>query len=177
MDRLKLKWWKIVVTWILFLGLHFSYETFPNTLFRIIGEEGETTYFHMKMLFFAYIFSSILEYFIRRKHLISHQKFAYPRMLIAVVYPWMTITVFFLAEALTGAMLEIPWEIIYANVITVFGIYVAIRLEEALDVIEFRPALKLSISLIFLIALFTYMVFTFNTPEDFFETPIGIHGN
>ena len=98
-------------------------------------------------------------------------------MLTAVVYLWMTITVFFLAEALTGAMLEIPWEIFNANLITVFGIFVAIRLEEALAVIEFRSDLKASILMIFFIALFTYMAFTFNVPEDFFETPIGIHGN
>ena len=152
-------------------------KSFPNTLFRIIGEEGETNYFHMKMLFFAYIFTSIVEYFIKRKSLISHQNFVYTRMLIAVVYPWMTITVFFLSEAITGDMLAMPWEIIYANVITVFGIYVALRLEEALDVIEFRPALAASILTIFFIALFTYVVFTFNTPEHFFVTPVGEFGH
>ena len=102
MAKPKLQWWKLIATWILFLGLHFSYETFPNTLFKIIGEEGETNYFHMKMLFFAYVFTSIVEYFIRRKKLVSHQNFAYSRMLIAVIYPWITITMFFLRASCYG---------------------------------------------------------------------------
>lgn len=177
MNKPKLQWWKLIATWLLFLGLHFSYETFPNALFKIIGEEGETNYFHMKMLFFAYVFTSIVEYFIKRKKIVSHQNFAYTRMLIAVVYPWMTITLFFLAQAITGDMLPMPWEIIYANIMTVLGIYVALRLEEALEVIEYRPALKASILMIFMVALFTYVVFSFNTPEHFFETPEGMHGH
>ena len=177
MYRTKLQWWKLIATWILFLGLHFSYETFPNTLFKIIGEEGETNYYHMKMLFFAYSFSSILEYIIKRKKLISPQNFAYTRMFIAVVFPWMTITVFFLAEAVTGEMLALPWEIIYANIVTVIGIYVALRLEDALEAIEYRPAVKGSILMIFLMALFTYLVFSFKPPEHFFETPEGVLGH
>ena len=74
-------------------------------------------------------------------------------------------------------MLPMPWEIIYANIMTIFGIYVAIRIEEALEVVEFRPALKGSILLIFLVALFTFVVFSFNAPEHFFETPDDFHGH
>ena len=36
--------------------------------------------------------------------------------------------IFFLAEAITGSMLEMPWEIIYANIVTGVGIYIALRL-------------------------------------------------
>ena len=171
MKKAKLLWWKLIAVWVLFLGLHFSYETFPNTLFKIIGEEGETNYFHMKMLFFAYLFVSIVEFFVERKKITSVQDFILPRMFISVAYPWLTITVFFLSEAITGGMLEMPWEIIYANVITIFGIYFALRLEEALSEIEYRPALRNLIIFTFLIALFTYVVFSFNVPEHFFSTP------
>jgi hypothetical protein len=171
MKTTKLKWWKLIVTWLLFLGLHFSYETFPNTLFKIIGEEGETSYFHMKMLFFAYIFVSIVEFFIERRKIVSSQNFVYSRLFVAIIFPWVTTNVFFLAQAVTGEMLEMPWEIIYANIITIFGIYFALRVEEALADVEYRPAFKYSILLIFLVTLFTYIVFSFNTPEHFFTTP------
>lgn len=173
MTSKKITWWKLVLTWVLFLGLHFSYETFPNLLFQIIGEVGETTYFHMKMLFFAYVFSSLIEIaFVRDKQGdLSTQ--IYSRMFVAVAYPWLTITIFFISEALTGGMLPMPWEIIYANIVTLGGIYIALRLEEVFDQAEIRPALKVSILLLFFTALFTYVMFSLSTPEHFFSTPPG----
>ena len=125
----------------------------------------------MKMLFFAYCIVSIVEYFIERKKITSIHNFAYTRMFVGTAYPWMAITVFFLSEALTGGMLEMPWEIIYANLVTLFGVYFALRLEEALSELEYRPALRNTILMVFLIALLTYVVFSFNTPEHFFSTP------
>ena len=178
MQSSKFPYWKLVFVWIIFLGLHFSYETFPNTLFQIIGEEGETNYFHMKMLFFAYLFGSIVEFILNRNKIANVQQFLTGRALVSISYPWLTITFFFLAQAFTGKMLDLPWEIIWANVATVIGIYFALRLEQAFDEVEFRPALRWMIWLIFASALFTYIVFTFNTPEHFFETPEGFgHGH
>ena len=84
MKNIKLTWWKLVATWVLFLALHYSYETFPNILFKVIGEEGEPTLFHMKMLFFAYLFTTLFEYFLQRKKISSTQTFLTSRMLIAV---------------------------------------------------------------------------------------------
>ena len=174
MKRDRLMWWKLGLVWVFFLGLHFSFETFPNLLFQIIGEVGETTYFHMKMLFFAYIFTSLIELVIVKRRQQPLVSLLYSRMFVAVVYPWFTITVFFMAEAITGSMLEMPWEIIYANVVTLAGIYIALRVEEALDGVEFRPALKASIGILFLTALFTYVSFSLHTPLPFFITPPGM---
>lgn len=173
MKRSKLNWWKLILTWVFFLGLHFSYETFPNLLFQIIGEVGETTYFHMKMLFFAYIFSSVIELVVQREAHTNFSNFIYARMFVAAAYPWLTISIFFLSEAITGGMLAMPWEIIYANVVTVIGIYIALRIEELFEERELRPALKSSIALLFLVASFTYIAFSLNTPEHFFQTPPG----
>ena len=171
MNQPKIAWWKLITTWIFFLLLHFSYETFPNTFFKIIGEEGETTFFHMKMLFFAYIFSSLIEYFLQRKRIVNLDTFVFSRMFIAVAYPWLTITAWFTIEALTHAMLSMPWELIYANVMTILGIYVALRIEELFEGQNLRPAFKGSILLLFLAALISYVGFTLNTPEHFFTTP------
>ena len=172
MIKPRFAWWKFITTWIFFLLLHFSYETFPNPLFKIIGEEGETTFFHMKMLFFAYLFSSLIEYFVERKHIQNLGTFIYARMLISVAYPWLTITAWFTVEALTHKMLTMPWEIIYANLMTLFGIYGALRLEEVFTSQYLRPALKGFIWLLFAAALISYISFSFNTPVDFFTTPL-----
>lgn len=171
MNQQKLAWWKLITTWIFFLLLHFSYETFPNVLFKIIGEEGETTFFHMKMLFFAYVFSSLIEYFLQRKRIGSPDTFIFSRMFTAVAYPWLTITAWFTVEALTNSMLHMPWEIIYANVMTILGIYIALRIEELFEGQTLRPAFKGSILLLFLAALISYVSFSFNTPVHFFTTP------
>ena len=173
MQRRKLFLWKVLGTWILFLMLHFSYETFPNKLFQIIGEEGETSYFHMKMLFFAYLFTTIVEYFLRRKQLTKQASFLYARMLIATTFPWLTISIWFSAQALGIELPIYPWEIIYANIITLLGIYFAVRIDEALEGIDYRPSLRNLIILIFATALLGYISFSFNTPEDFFTTPTG----
>ena len=50
---------------------------------------------------------------------------------------------------------------------------VGLRLEEVFEAVALRPALKASIAFLFLMALFTYVVFSLNTPEHFFQTPPG----
>jgi hypothetical protein len=174
MKKANLLWWKLVAVWVLFLALHFSYETFPNTVFQIIGEDGETTFFHMKMLFFAYLAVSLVELALRRKELTSLSAFSYQQALIAVAYPWLTITMWFSAEALGFRMPNPTAEIIYANIFTVLGIYLALRLEEALAGVEFRVSTKVMIVLVFVCALLSYISFSFNAPMPFFTTPPGI---
>ena len=71
------------------------------------------------------------------------------RMLVAVAYPWLTITMWFTAEALGFRLPAAPWEIIYANVVTVVGIYLAVRLDELFDQVEFRTSLKVLVALTF----------------------------
>ena len=177
-QRKKLMLWKVLATWILFLLLHFSYERFPNTLFQIIGEEGETSYFHMKMLFFAYLFTTIVEYFLKRKALSNSTSFLSARMLVAVVFPWMTISMWFTAQALGFEITNIPLEITYSNIITLIGIYFAIRADEVLENIDYRPSLRNLIILFFAATLLGYISFSFNTPEHFFTTPEGVgHGH
>lgn len=171
--RSRLAWWKLVAVWVLFLALHFSYETFPNSLFKLIGEEGETTFFHMKMLFFAYVFVSLVEFAVRRRKLASGSGFLTSRALIAVAYPWLTITIWFSAEALGLAMPNLTAELVYANVATASGIYLALRMEESLETAEFRSATKAIIALVFACAVLSYSAFSFTSPMPFFTTPPG----
>lgn len=173
MKKSALSWWKLIAIWLLFLALHFSYDTFPNVIFKIIGEEGETTFFHMKMLFFAYVFVTLVEIFLRRTAIASLSDFIYPRALVAVAYPWLAITLWFSAEALGIAMPNETVEIIFANIATGLGIYLALRLEEALDGVAFRSSTKAMIVVLFMCALLSYVAFTFKTPMPFFVTPAG----
>lgn len=169
----RLAWWKLAAVWVLFLALHFSYETFPNLLFKLIGEEGETTFFHMKMLFVAYVVVSLVEFAVRRSSLASADGFVYSRALVAVAYPWLTITMWFTAEALGFDMPNLAIELAYANAMTVLGIYLALRIEELLDGVEFSSSLKAMTVLVFASAVLSYASFSFRTPMPFFTTPPG----
>lgn len=167
----KFPYWKLIGIWAVFLLLHYSYKLFPNALFQLIGAVAETYYLHMKMMFFAYLFVSAAEFFVKRNTIANVQQFLTGRALVAVAFPWLTVTIFFLPEAFTGEMLPFVWEIIWANVVLVLGAYLALRLDQALDQVEFRPALRWMIWLVFLSALLSYTLFTFNTPDHFFQPP------
>jgi hypothetical protein len=171
MTKPKFLWWKLFAVWIGFLLLHFSHETFPGPFFRLFGEANETTFSHMKMLFFAYLIISLIELAIRRKKLALPQTFFYSRSLIAVAFPWLTITMWFTAEAVGLKLPIIPWELIYANIFTVLGIYLALRMEEVFEGVTLRPALKGMILLVLITALISYAAFSFSPPVHFFTTP------
>jgi hypothetical protein len=167
----KLLWWKLIAVWIGFLLLHFSYDTFPGPFFKLIGEENETTFFHMKMLFASYVIVSLIELIVRRSRIGSVDTFLYSRALIAVAFPWLTITMWFSAEAIGLKLPVIPWELIYANIFTLLGIYLALRMEELFEGVKFRPALKAMVILVFLTAILSYAAFSFTPPVHFFTTP------
>lgn len=170
MLKTKFLWWKFIAVWISFLLLHFSYETFPSLFFRIIAEANETVFFHMKMLFVAYSAVSIVEFVLRRTLLKSTSTFLASRALIAVAYPWLTITFWFLAWAF-NVQIPLFWELIYANIMIMLGIYLALRMEELFNDMEFRPAIKWMILLVFVVAVFVYVSFSLNPPIHFFSTP------
>ena len=171
MAKPKFMWWKFIAVWIGFLLLHFSYKTFPGLFFKIVAEDHEATFFHMKMLFVSYSLVSLVELWLRRKAIASKSAFLYSRALLAVAFPWLTITLWFTAEALGIQLPVTPWELIYANVLTALGIYLVLRLEEVLDGVQFRPSLKALVVALYLAAVLSYVSFSLNVPVHFFTTP------
>jgi hypothetical protein len=170
MLKTKFSWWKVLAVWAGFLFLHFSYGMFPGFFFRLVAEANETVFLHMKMLFLAYTLVTLAEFVVWRGRIKSASSFLTGRALIAVAYPWLTITFWFLAWAL-NIHFPLVWELIYSNVMILLGIYLAVRLEELVDGLEFRPALKWMILLVFVFAVFVYVSFSLNPPIHFFTTP------
>jgi hypothetical protein len=171
MQPAKFAWWKLFAVWVGFLILHFSYETFPIALFKVLGEEHETTFSHMRMLFNSYLIVTLVEYIVRRAKIASGSQFWYPRLLNAVAFPWLTITIWFLAEAIGIRFTTLASDLIYANLTTAAGIYLGVRLEEAFADMPLRPALKAMIAILFVCAVLSYVLFAFNTPVHFFTQP------
>ena len=164
----KFPWWKLLVGFLLFIFFHQIYGILGGgTLAAILGEGIESIYAHMKMYFYAYLVLSLVDYWRRRDQISSPGTFWTTRMLVAASFPWMSIAIWFIPIAL-GVELG-TYELAYSLTLTVFGLYFAIRLDEGLEGVEFRPALRWLIWLAFAAALITYVGFSFQTPENFFR--------
>ena len=163
-------WWKLIVGFLLFIFFHQIYDILGGgTLAAILGEGIESIYAHMKMYFFAYLVVSLIDFFLHRVQVSSASSFWTTRMLIAASFPWMSIAVWFIPVALGFDLSNM--ELIYSLIITAFGLYFAIRMEEGLENMEFRPALKALIWLVFVAAIITYVAFSFTPPDNFFIAP------
>ena len=166
----KFQWWKLIVGFLLFLFFHQVFRLVGGgTLGAILGEGIESIYSHMKMYFYAYLVISAIDYFMRRSQIISASSFWDVRMLTASSFPWMSIAIWFIPIAL-GFDLG-SYELAYSILLTFFGFYFAIRLDEGLDGSEFRPALKALIWLAFIASFITYIGFSFHAPNNFFSAP------
>jgi hypothetical protein len=140
-----------------------------STIGLVLGEGISSVYAHMKMLFYAYLVLSIADFFrFRTKGL--PVSFFYARMLILAAVPWMMISVYYAVEAV-GISLPHTVDLAWGVLMTFFGLYFSIRLEEPLDGLELRPALKSMIVIAFLGALLTYIGFSFHVPDNFFIAP------
>ncbi len=163
----KFQWWKLIVGYLFFLFFHQIYDILGGgTLAAILGEGIESIYAHMKMYFYAYLLVSAVEYFLRRRQVVSTSSFWTIKMLIASSFPWMSIAIWFIPVALGFDLGN--YELAYSLVITVLGLYFAFRLDEGLDGMEFRPALKALIWVAFAAAVITYVGFSFHVPDNFF---------
>jgi len=163
----KLLWWKLIAGFLFFLFFHQIYSILGgNLLGKILGEGFESIYTHMKMYFYSYLCVSAIEYFVCRKQITSTITFWTSRMLIASAFPWMSIAIWFIPVALGFDLGD--YELTYSLILTVFGFYFSIRLDEGLEGVTFRPALNALIWLAFAAALITYTGFSFHVPNNFF---------
>lgn len=163
----KFQWWKLIAGYLLFIFFHQVYDILGGSLLgRILGEGIESIYAHMKMYFYAYLVVSAIDYFLRRKQVKSTASFWTSRALIASSFPWMSIAIWFIPEAVGMGLgnAELAWSL----TLTALGLYFAFRMDEGLEEVKFRPALNALIWLAFAAALITYIGFSFHVPDNFF---------
>lgn len=159
-------WAKFLAGFALYIFFHEIDRFLPGVLGTIFGEGIESVYAHMKMLFYSYLILSLIDYFRLRSGGLP-RSFVYSRMLILSAVPWMMIIVYYAVEAV-GILLPRAVDLTWAMIVTGFGLYFSIRLDESFDAMELRPALKSTIVIAFLAALITYIGFSFQIPDNFF---------
>jgi hypothetical protein len=167
--REKFPWVKFVTGYILYIFFHEIDRLLPGIIGTILGEGIESVYAHMKMLFYAYLVLSLFDFFRLRKTGLP-RSFFYSRMLILAAVPWMMIAMYYAIEAI-GIVMPHAVDLAWALLMTAFGLYFSIRLEEPFDGMELRPALKSMIVFAFVTALITYVGFSFHIPDNFFIAP------
>jgi hypothetical protein len=97
--RAKFPWGKFLLGYALYLFFHEADRFLPGTLGVIFGEGFESVYAHMKMLFYAYLILSIIDFFRLRNQGLPGS-FFYARMLILAAVPWMMIATYYSLEAM-----------------------------------------------------------------------------
>lgn len=169
--REKFPWAKFIIGYVLYIFFHQIYDILGgSTLGALLGEGIESVYAHMKMLFYAYLLLSAFDYFRFRRAGNVPVSFIFSRMLILSAVPWMMIIMYYALEAI-GIVLPRTMDLTWALIATALGLYFSIRLEELLDGMEARPALKAMITIAFVSALITYVGFSFQVPDNFFIAP------
>jgi hypothetical protein len=168
MQKANFPWWKLILGYVLYVFFHQVYGLLGGNLIgRIFGEGFESIYAHMKMLFYAYLVLSAIDFFRLRKKGALGTSFIYSRMLILSAVPWMMIAMYFVFESL-GITLPHYVELTWALISTAIGLYFCIRLEEPFDNVPLRSATKAMIAFAFVTALITYVGFSFHVPNNFF---------
>lgn len=159
----KNNWIKVLIIWVLYVALHFTYKYIPCGLTQLFGCPEESIFHHMKMAFFAYSLVSIVEYFILKPQ--YRESFISSRMLSVLLISYFSFMVWLFVPVVIGPI-HAPWfEIVYSNLILALSLSAVIYIETFTEKITFNKTVTRIISLIYLIILTVFVVSTFSPPE------------
>ena len=165
---MKFPWWKLIIGFLFYLFFHQVHEIFPGSLPGVLLGEGiPAIYPHMKMLFYSYLTVSLIDYALNRKR-IKLEPFLYARMLILSAVPWMMIAIYFSFEAV-GIVLPFIAELAWGIFMTAVGVYLCILFEKPFEGMPLNAAARRVIVLVFAATLITYVGFSFQVPDNFFQ--------
>ena len=167
----KNQWIKVLVIWVLYVGLHFTYKFIPCGLTQLFGCPVETIFHHMKMAFLSYSLVSIVEYLMNKPKAIH--TFISSRMLSAILISYFSFIIWFFVPAIFGPI-EVAWgEILYSNIILAGSLMATIYLEGFIEKIVFTKKITWVISVLFVIILTVFVVSTFSASHMDVFTPHG----
>jgi hypothetical protein len=156
----------------MFSILHFGYDL-THLIFLIpFCGVNESVFQHLKMAFWSYLFTNLIEYFIEKEKILKKDNFWYPRLLTTIIVPWFVILVWYLVPALIGKLKSTGLEIIWAIFTTYISGIMGGVIEKNFENHSFNLKIKILILILFIISAFLYIRFTYSPPWiDLFENP------
>lgn len=167
---------RVYIKALLYLGifsiLHFGYDlTHWSFLVPLCGID-ESVFQHLKMAFWAYLFTSIIEYFLSRERSGKRESFWYTRLLSTVIVPWFIVLIWYIVPALFGKFEFLVIDLIWAIFSTFLSAILAITVERSIEDIKAALSFKLVIIFLFIVSAFLYVWFTYQPPWiDMFVNP------
>lgn len=157
---------------VIFSVLHFGYDLTHWTFLTPFCGINESVFQHLKMAFWAYLLTSLIEYFLVRRKLSKTKTFWYPRFLSTIIVPWLVALIWYLAPALLGRIESLILELIWAIFTTYFSGVMGGIIEKNIKEDTITISFKIAILILFIISAFLYIWFTYKPPWiDLFINP------
>jgi len=157
----------------IFSVLHFGYDLTHWVFLTPFCGINESVFQHLKMAFWAYLLTNLLEYFVIRGEKISKRiLFWYSRILSTIILPWFTMLIWYLVPAIFGRIEFLPLEVLWAILSTYFSAVIAGIMEKNIEECKMNLIFKIVILILFIISAFLYVWFTYKPPWiDLFINP------
>jgi hypothetical protein len=163
---------KLVLYWVLFLFLHYSYEWLPVFPLNMISGASEAFFQHQKIAFYAYLLVNLIEVILYRRNIADKESYVYARLFSTLFIPWAVFLLWYVAPAVYGRLPSIVLEILYANMIVLFTGFVTIIIERSMEKIDYSKSLKFVVVTLFFISILLYVAFSYRLPwADVFTEP------
>lgn len=159
--------WKVLLFVAIYVVLHFGYELTQLELLRPFCGTDESVFEHLKIGFWAYFFSTVIEYFATKSI-----RFWFPRLLANVLVPWTILLVWYMFPLFAGHTGSPAAEIIWAFVVVFIVGLLGVAFERDLEKTPLRSRVKVIVFLLFVLSIVFYVGFSFSKPEvDLFRAP------
>ena len=164
---------KVLINHAIFLILHYAYDFFPNSFVALLSGINESMFQHMKIGFFSYGLASAIELtWLGRTKKISGVLFI--RLFTTTLLPWIMMLIYYVPVAFFGEIDSYVLEIVIANTVLILTALQTVLLEQDFDRMNVSFKFKVLSSLVFVIAGFLFIFFTFQLPWfDVFAVPPG----
>ncbi len=163
---------KPIIFLVLFSILHFGYDLTNWRFLTPFCGIDESIFQHLKMVFWSYLFTSIIEYLLIKKKIEKNSSFWYSRFLSTIILPWYVFLIWYLVPAIFGktgsSTVELFWALISSYL---SGLFAAIT-EKHNGKSEFDSASRIVIIVLLVASAFLYIKFTYQLPWiDMFVNP------
>lgn len=173
MNRFDKKWTfaKVVIYLVFFSLLHFLYEWLPYFPVGIFAGTSESVLQHMKLAFWAYFFTVLIEYAIFRKKEELGKDYWTMRLFTTLLIPWLEILVWYIGPMFLPHIEPLALELIYSYIVLIIIALIAIGIENNVVVHFNKKSFGLILG-IFMLTILLLTVFSFKEPYlDVFHVP------